>query len=231
VSSTAKDTTRVRNYVTELEEALKTLRDPVRPQPGWRERRSEETRQSIMQTTVRCLVSQGYANTTTQIVADSLGLSRGAMVHHYSTRIDMVSATIDFIFLRMLELVYAGVEELAQRGTITHAESGALHWSVLCSDEYLAYIELNIAARTDEELRQSFDLKAIAFDQLWLDRALELLPHWKGNRDGARLAWNFGRAMLEGLKINERIVTSERDRQAIRQKLIAAMTLMEKGDL
>jgi hypothetical protein len=98
-------------------------------------------------------------------------------------------------------------------------------------DEYLAYIELNIAARTDEELRQSFDPKAIAFDQLWLDRALELLPHWKGNRDGARLAWNFGRAMLEGLKINERIVTSERDRQAIRQKLISAMTLMEKGDL
>jgi AcrR family transcriptional regulator len=231
VSRAAKDRNRVQNYVTELEEALRTLRDPDRPLPGWRERRSEETRQSIMQTTVRCLVAQGYANTTTQMVADSLGLSRGAMVHHYATRIDMVSATIDFIFLRMLELVYAGVEELAQRGMITHAESGALHWSVLNSDEYLAYIELNIAARTDEELRNSFDPKAIAFDQLWLDRALELLPHWKGNRDGARLAWNFGRAMLEGLKINERIVTSERDRQAIRQKLIAAMTLMEKGDL
>jgi AcrR family transcriptional regulator len=211
--------------------ALLASRDVVASQPRWRVRRSEETRRSIMDATVKSLVDYGYSNTTIQIVADMIGLSRGAMVHHYATRMDIISAVTDHIFLRLLDRVYDEVEAYANKENITHAESANIHWSVLSSDEYLAYLELKIAARTDTELRGNFDPKAIAFDSLWLDRATTLLPHWQGNREGVRLAWNFGRATLEGLKINERIVGKEADRKLVREKLIAFMIMMESGML
>lgn len=217
--------------VKELQAAIDSARDKNENRPSWRVRRSEETRRSIMETTIKCLVDLGYANTTTQVIADTIGLSRGAMVHHYSTRMDIINATIDHIFLRMLELVYEGVENLADKSEITHSDSADLHWKVLSSDVYLAYIELKMAGRTDAELRSNFDPKAIAFDRVWLDCALEILPHWNGDKEGARLAWNFGRATLEGLKLNERIVRIPADRKVIRQVLTNVMKQMEAGTL
>jgi AcrR family transcriptional regulator len=214
-----------------MQTALLASRNAAVSQPRWRVRRSEETRRSIMDATVKSLVNYGYSSTTIQIVADMIGLSRGAMVHHYATRMDIISAVTDHIFLRLLERVYDEVEAYANKENITHAESANIHWSVLSSDEYLAYLELKIAARTDEELRDNFDPKAIAFDALWLDRATTLLPHWQGNKEGVRLAWNFGRATLEGLKINERIVSKEAERKLVREKLIAFMIMMESGML
>ncbi|MEL7129316.1 MAG: TetR/AcrR family transcriptional regulator [Pseudomonadota bacterium] len=195
----------------------------------WRNRRSEETRRAVIEAAVHCLVEQGYANTTTQLVADQVGLSRGAMNYHYATRTDLIGAVIDYIFLRLLEMAYDGVERREAGNGIDMSQATDLQWSVINSAEYIAYIELNIAARTDADLQSHFDKKAVAFDQLWLEKSEELLPLWEGDRSNVAFAWNFTRATLEGLKINERIVRTRAGRKRIRDGLIAAMMAFQSG--
>lgn len=44
--------------------------------------RSTETRERLLDATVQSLIDLGYAKTTTTVVCERAGLSRGAQVHH-----------------------------------------------------------------------------------------------------------------------------------------------------
>lgn len=201
------------------------------PKQSWQNRRSAATKRAVLEATVQCLVEHGYANTTTQLVADTVGLSRGAMVHHFATRIDLIGAVIDFVFIRMLEMAYGGLQKKDKKQEFDLQKSTELQWSVIKSPEYISYIELNIASRSDAALRVHFDKKARAFDQLWLEKSEELLPYWGGDRSKARFAWNFARATLEGLMINERIVSSVAERKRIRNGLAIALEAFRTSDI
>jgi len=52
---------------------------------GWQQRKSIQTRIAILEAAIDCLERQGYARTTTQMIAQTARISRGAMLHHYAT--------------------------------------------------------------------------------------------------------------------------------------------------
>lgn len=211
-----------------LREALDNALSPANDTKSgqWREKRSVETRRAVLEATVNCLYDLGYANTTTQSVSDMTGLSRSAMIYHYPSRMDLISAAIDFIFLRMMEMVHEGVVAIRASGKLTEVNAHSLHQDVVKSREYVAYIELNIAARTDETLREYFDPKAVAFDLLWQEKMDELLGDLTGQKDNNVLAWDFARAIMEGMRINERIITSKKRRETLHKLVIQVMEAM-----
>ena len=53
---------------------------------GWQAEKSALTRQAILEAAVRCFVQHGYTNTTTAMIAEEGDVSRGAMMHHFSSR-------------------------------------------------------------------------------------------------------------------------------------------------
>jgi AcrR family transcriptional regulator len=55
----------------------------------------EETRDTIMRATYRALCEHGYANLTTQDIADELDKSRSLLHYHYDTREDLLVAFVD----------------------------------------------------------------------------------------------------------------------------------------
>src|SRR2546430_128535 len=63
---------------------------PRRPRRTQRERR-EATRTALLEATIACLVSDGYANTTTRGIADRAGVSPGALQHHFTSKTELVS--------------------------------------------------------------------------------------------------------------------------------------------
>lgn len=64
--------------------------------------RSAETQQRIMEAAVRLIRDRGYANFRTAEVARIAGVSRGAMLHHYPTKDDLVYATLQFVYDKSL---------------------------------------------------------------------------------------------------------------------------------
>ncbi|MGZ4524496.1 MAG: TetR/AcrR family transcriptional regulator, partial [Mycobacteriaceae bacterium] len=54
--------------------------------------RSRETRLKLMNAVVECLVEHGWSGTTTALVSARAGVSRGAQLHHFASRGDLVAA-------------------------------------------------------------------------------------------------------------------------------------------
>ncbi|MEI2700504.1 MAG: helix-turn-helix domain-containing protein [Microthrixaceae bacterium] len=67
-----------------------------------------------MQATIECLVDYGYAGTTTRLVADRAGVSRGAQTHHYPTKRDLVVAAIDQLFAEQARAFAQVFEQVPQ---------------------------------------------------------------------------------------------------------------------
>ena len=115
--------------------------------------RREKTRATLLEATLACLVEFGYAGTTTLEVERRAGVSRGARIHHFPTKAQLLSAAIDHLY-----------EGLAGHYDSAFGQAGATDgarlrsglrvlWSVYRRTGHVAALELSMASRTDEELR------------------------------------------------------------------------------
>lgn len=116
------------------------------------EERSAATQARLLDAAVACLVELGYGGTTTTVVAERAGVSRGAQLHHFATRADLVGAAVQHVFAGLTEDYRAGFARVAAskdrvRGAID------LLWSIYLQPRHLAALDLYLAARTDTELR------------------------------------------------------------------------------
>src|SRR5258706_14432846 len=66
------------------------------------------TRALLLEATVECLAERGYAGTTTTEVARRAGLSRGAQLHHFGTKTDLVTAAVEHLHQVLLGSSAAG---------------------------------------------------------------------------------------------------------------------------
>lgn len=115
--------------------------------------RSAATREQLLDATLDCLVELGYGGTTTTVVADRAGVSRGAQLHHFPTRASLVAAAVEHLFRGLTEEYQTGFAGL-HPGSDQLREAIDLLWSMFTKPRYLAALELYTAARTDEVLRR-----------------------------------------------------------------------------
>src|SRR5699024_325041 len=60
--------------------------------------RSRQTRQRLLEATVRCLAEHGWSAATVAVIAEEAGISRGALQHHFPTREALVVAALEYVF-------------------------------------------------------------------------------------------------------------------------------------
>jgi AcrR family transcriptional regulator len=125
-----------------------TARAPRRTQ----EERSAATQARLLDAAVACLVELGYGATTTTVVAERAGVSRGAQLHHFATRAQLVGAAVQHVFAGLTDDYQQGFARVAAR---TDRVRGAIEllWSIYLQPRHLAALDLYLAARTDAELR------------------------------------------------------------------------------
>ncbi|HIO60951.1 MAG TPA: TetR/AcrR family transcriptional regulator [Deltaproteobacteria bacterium] len=118
------------------------------------EERSTETKKRLLEATIDCLNELGFNKTGTVEIARRAGVSRGALVHHFPSKHDLIVATAEYHWNRITE----EVRNLAM----------TMHGGQLSLDAFIdgiwnkvflirgssATIEMIIAARTDSKLRR-----------------------------------------------------------------------------
>ena len=114
--------------------------------------RSAATQARLLDAALDCLVELGYAGTTTTVVAERAGVSRGAQLHHFPTRAALVAAAVEHLYGRLTEAYQAGFARLP-RGADRLRAAIDLLWSMFTEPRYAAVLELFTAARADAELR------------------------------------------------------------------------------
>lgn len=170
-----------------------------------REERSEETRTRLLQATIDSLTELGYARTTTTEIADRAGVSRAAWIYHFPTKATLVSAAVEHLFdSRLRELPTfenadpdhpsAAVEVLAR------SFEGPL---------FLAWLELAVAARTDEDLRQRMAGVSLRFADAMTRAIRDRFPGIAANPIFA--SGDFALALMDGIFLT-RIVYADEER-------------------
>ena len=115
------------------------------------EQRTRAMRQRLLEATIECLVEHGWAGTSTTLVSQRAGVSRGAQLHHFPTKSDLVLAAVAHLSdVRAEELrVAAASLPTGTRRTRAVLEMLADHFT---SPVFSAALELWVAARTDPAL-------------------------------------------------------------------------------
>ena len=116
--------------------------------------RRASMRARLLDATIDCLSRLGYSRTTTTEVAERAGVSRGAQLHHFPTKAELVTNAVERLFERRhAEFVraMAGLPAGADRP----AAAIDLLWSTVSGPPFHAWLELAVAARTDPELAPS----------------------------------------------------------------------------
>ncbi|MEA2348698.1 MAG: hypothetical protein QOG62_2485 [Thermoleophilaceae bacterium] len=114
--------------------------------------RSATTRQALLDAAIECLIEHGYSRTTTAMVAERAGVSRGAHLHHFQTRNALVAGVVEHLVQRRSEQLL----ELA--GDLPPGRAGVeraldLIWEGYDNPLWQAAMDLWTDARTDPELR------------------------------------------------------------------------------
>jgi len=126
----------------------------VKPQPVRRGAHAERTasmRQRLIDAAIECLHTVGYAATTTQLVVDTAEVSRGAILHHFPTKIDLIVAVAEYAakaqnryVRRRLADVEPGIERFIE---ITRAT-----WEVMSQPPGQALLAILMSSRSDPAL-------------------------------------------------------------------------------
>jgi AcrR family transcriptional regulator len=108
-------------------------------------------RARLLEATVDCLVERGFAGTSTTLVSERAGVSRGAQLHHFPTKNTLVVAAVEHLTeVRGAELRAAAVElPRGEQRTRAVLQMLADHFT---SPVFAAALELWVAARTDPAL-------------------------------------------------------------------------------
>ncbi|MCW1382758.1 TetR/AcrR family transcriptional regulator [Novosphingobium sp. KCTC 2891] len=181
---------------------------PVR----WQQQKSARTRQRLVESAIDCLVEGGFTGLTTQQAAERSGVSRGAMHHHFATRMDLAAAVVDHVFYRRMELFlddYLGTVVGANDGDLLEFGTAA-HWRSVQTREYAAYVELAVAARTDAELNRVFEPAARRYDEVWITEMIESFPQWQSRWDKMKLVNDLVIATHMGLLLNRQVMGEDR---------------------
>ena len=135
--------------------------------------RSATTRARILEAAVACLWKHGYGATTTVSVAAEAGVSRGAMLHHFPSKADLMLATLAYA----LDLNAANFLTAAAKVTDPWERYAALpdlRLEAGTQPAGVAFMEIMVGARSDEAVRARFD----EFQRQLKSRTSQRLSNW-----------------------------------------------------
>lgn len=114
------------------------------------EERTRVMRQRLLDATVELVAERGYAATTTVQVAERAGVSRGALLHHFPSKNDLVIAAVEQVMANRYDDLRAAAESMTGARTRGVLQMLADHFA---SPFFMAALDLWVAARTDDVLR------------------------------------------------------------------------------
>jgi AcrR family transcriptional regulator len=116
--------------------------------------RREQTREILLDATIQALVVYGYSGATSARIAELAHLTRGAQLHHFGDKAQMMVEALLHLQRRRLESLQdrwradaAGASNI--RGLLE------LLWETFKDELFVAGIELRVASRTDRALRDA----------------------------------------------------------------------------
>ncbi len=162
--------------------------------------RSAETRSLLLDTTIECLADVGYARTTSAEIATRAGLSRGAQLHHFGSKQQLVIAAMDQLYFVYEAQFRAALDNLPEG---EDPASGAIQavWDIMKGPMGHAYLELVATARVEPDLREPLQALVARMDSGVDTIFREYFDAAPGTEAMFDLVWTAVFSLVEGLVI------------------------------
>ncbi len=199
---------------------------------SWQAEKSENTRNAIMEAAIRAYIEIGYANTTVTKISDLAGVSRGAMMHHFDSRLDIIKASVHYLMEKRLgefNHLIGRVSRPEHNVTVEKKDFektiDAL-WEFFHIPSFTAYQELLMAARTDEELAKILDPAQKGLDKRIADSINAMFPVWYDKPETRNVLTDLFFFTLQGMAISK-IANKKQTRVKNLLNLLAQDALIE----
>jgi AcrR family transcriptional regulator len=113
--------------------------------------RSAKTRQLLLDAAIKCLSEHGYGMTTTTLVAGTAGVSRGAMLHQFPSKADLMIFVVEAIFELQAEYFQEHLRATSSERQRLLAYPEAV-WATTRSPSGIAVLEIFQGSRSDRAL-------------------------------------------------------------------------------
>ena len=180
---------------------------------SWQAQKSAMTRDRILDAAIDCFINLGYTNVTTAKVADFAGVSRGAMLHHFPSKTELIQAAVEYLHDKLLEDYTTRVSQIPASLEGKERRRGGLeaYWDHLTGDLFVAYHELCVAGRTDPELKDILEQSITKFEEHVRVSNSEMFSGWSDRGDLFLLAMDVTKFMMEGMAVGQ-LVTNRDER-------------------
>jgi len=159
--------------------------------------KSRRTRARILDVATSLFAEIGYAGATNARIAEAADLTRGAMLYHFPDRESLVEAVVAHIQSQRQRLLQVATDT-APRGPERTDHAIDAYWRVLHEPAFVAFAELERAARTDPMVAARVNEAQAAFDRAEVgDHLFDLVQGGRGAR--LQAGRDLARFMLEGL--------------------------------
>ena len=162
--------------------------------------RSADTQALLLDATIESLAEVGYARTSTTAIVRRAGVSRGAQVHHYPTKGDLVVAAVERVFGQLERAFTDRFRALPVPERTLDAAIAEL-WAIFQGPAYPAILELVVASRTDPELHVVVEAVSTRFERTVAELFDELFPELRQVPMAEHLA-AFALAVLQGAAVS-----------------------------
>jgi AcrR family transcriptional regulator len=169
------------------------------------EKKSTRMREAILEAALDCLAEHGYANTTHNVICQKAVISRGALLHHYPSSQDLMTAVIDYAFYKHMTTFSKLVSGLSEESRMDRNTAIALDFQMCQSREMLVYLELRAVSRTNSDLRTIFIPRARHHDLVWKEELLKVFPEWRDDTRKLDLTRRLTRSIIEGLTMSKEL--------------------------
>ncbi|WP_291427030.1 TetR/AcrR family transcriptional regulator [Deinococcus sp.] len=114
--------------------------------------RSETMRQKLIEATLDCLVTDGYVGLTISKVTERAGVSRGAPLHHFSSKSGLMEAAARELVSRLSRKLVGAFAQSQQAADPVEAFIFAVWRDIFTAQEGAMLAELTYASRREPEL-------------------------------------------------------------------------------
>jgi AcrR family transcriptional regulator len=173
------------------------------------EERSSATRALLLNATIDCLIDLGYSATTTTVIAERAGVSRGAQLHHFPTKAELVAAAVEHLARKIGAEFTSELERLRTSDDQLMLGIDVL-WARYESPLFEAWLELAVAARTDPELRASLTPVETRLRVAIQRMAADLLGDEPGSKGNIGHLVELTFHVLQGLAVERLLLTENR---------------------
>lgn len=129
---------------------------PAVPRSSSRRRQSDrraETRQKLIDATIRALVEAGFSGTTVDAIASRAGVTRGALNHHFESKGALLTAATGQLTDHFAARLTDAVARLSPEKDPFHGMIKMLWATIYSAPRFIALLEYLLGVRNQREIR------------------------------------------------------------------------------